>query len=189
MSFSQDQIRNSFGVLFITVSIAVFFGAVLSEIVFLNKLSFYFYPVVWIASFATVFGITIRRFKKSIVMIRNRMKNSISWNPKIKAINGISWAVPFLLIGVFPSITQFLILLGIGLGNLTTYMFMKKFSSQNNKEQLIVAVLSLLSIPIAVFVDSSLVVSQDLAIMISRILISISYGVGGVYALKTSKNN
>lgn len=187
MSYSPHKVRRAFGLLFIIVSVAVFFGAVLSELVFLYGLPFYFYPIIWIASFGTVFGISIKQFKKSILMIRHRMKNSISWNPKIKAINGLCWAAPFLLIGIFPDYTQYLILLGIGLGNLSTYVFMRKFSLQDNKEQLIVSALALMFLPVAVLVDSSLVTAQDLAIMISRILIAVSYGAGGAYALKSSQ--
>lgn len=115
-------------------------------------------------------------------MIRQRMKNSVKWSPYVSAINGICWAGPFVVIGVFPSLLQYLILLGIGLGNLSTYLIMKKFSNQDNKEQMIVGCIALVSIPIAVFIDTRLVTLQDVAVMLSRILIAISYAAGGIYA-------
>ena len=102
----------------------------------------------------------------------------------IKIINGSCWALPFGLIAVFPQYFQYLILLGIGLGNFSTYAFMRLFSNQSNKEQILVGLAALLAIPIAIEIDTSLFVShQDIAILLSRILISISYAIGGTYAL------
>jgi hypothetical protein len=83
---------------------------------------------------------------------------------------------------------QYLILLGIGLGNLSTYLMMKKYSGLDNREQLIVASISLAAAPVAVVVDSSLFAThQDIAVMVSRILIAGSYAAGGAYALLASK--
>lgn len=181
---SYIEIRKAFGFLFICVSIAVALGAILSEVVFLNKMPSYYYPIVWIGSFAAIVGIGFRKFSKVLPLIRQRMKNSIKWPKHISAINGICWAGPFILIGVFPYLIQYLILLGIGLGNLSTYLIMKKFSAQNNKEQMIVGGVALSSIPIAVLIDTSLISFQDLAVLLSRIFIAISYAAGGIYARK-----
>lgn len=189
MSSTAVNVRRAFGLLFIMVAVAVFLGAVINEEIFLNGLPFYFYPIGWIGSFAVVFGVNVRRLKRSMTMIRHRMKNSTSWGIKIKSINGLCWAAPFLLIGVFPDMAQYLILVGIGLGNMSTYIFMKKFSGQDNKEQFIVAGLALSSLPIAAIIDYSLSAAQDLAVMISRILIAVSYGAGGIYAVKTSQTS
>ena len=61
---------------------------------------------------------------------------------------------------------------------------MRIFSHQNNKEQFLVGVIALLAIPIAIEIDTSLFVfHQDIAVLLSRILISISYAIGGTYAL------
>jgi hypothetical protein len=61
---------------------------------------------------------------------------------------------------------------------------MKLYSNQSNKEQMLVGLTALLVIPLAVEIDTSLFVShQDIAILLSRLLISISYAIGGVYAL------
>jgi hypothetical protein len=179
---SSIEIRKAFGYLFICVSIAVAAGAILSEIVFLSKSPFYYYGIVWFGSFGAVVGLNFRKFGKILPLIRQRMKNSLKWSPKISAINGICWAGPFIAIGAFPSLLQYLILLGIGLGNLSTYLIMKKFSNQDNKEQMIVGVIALASIPAAIVIDATLFTLQDIAVLLSRILISISYAAGGIYA-------
>jgi hypothetical protein len=61
---------------------------------------------------------------------------------------------------------------------------MKKYSSTASQEQLIVGLISLVAIPVAVGVDMTLFVARhDIGVMLSRILISVAYGTGGVYAL------
>ena len=182
MESSSIEIRRAFGFLFLCVSIAVAAGAILSEIVFLNKSPFYYYGIAWFGSFGVVICLNYRKLGKILPLIRQRMKNSLRWSPKISAINGICWAGPFIAIGIFPSLLQYLILLGIGLGNLSTYLIMKKFSNQDNKEQMIVGLIALASIPVAIIIDITLLTLQDIAVLLSRILISISYAAGGIYA-------
>jgi len=184
MESTQYEVRRIFGLLFICVAIAVAIASIASEIVFLNNLPKYVYGIVWVGVFGIIFSLYFLSFKKRISLIRNRMKNSLSWPLYIKIINGSCWALPFALIAVFPQYFQYLILLGIGLGNFSTYAFMKLFSNQSNKEQILVGLTALLAIPIAIEIDTSLFVShQDIAILLSRILISISYAIGGAYAL------
>ena len=184
MESIQYEIRRIFGFLFICVAAAVTIASITSEILFLNQLPTYLHGIIWLGTFGVIFGFYFMHFKQKIPLIRNRMRNSLSWPLYIKIINGSCWAVPFLLIGVFPQYFQYLILLGIGLGNSSTYVFMKIFSNQNNKEQFLVGIISLLAIPIAIEIDTSLFIShQDIAVLLSRILISISYAIGGTYAL------
>lgn len=182
---SALEVRRAFGFLFICVAVAVVFGAILSEVVYLNKLPLYYYGMAWIGSFGAVVGSNFKKFAKVLPLIRHRMKNSVKWPPYISAINGLCWAGPFAAIGAFPSLLQYLILLGIGLGNLSTYLIMKKFSKQDNKEQMIVGCIALASIPVAVFIDTRLVTLQDVAVVLSRILIAISYAAGGIYARRS----
>jgi len=184
MESTQYEVRRIFGLLFICVAIAVAIASIVSEIVFLNNLPKFTYGIVWLGVFGSIFSFYFLSFKKKISLIRNRMKNSLSWPLYIKIINGSCWALPFGLIAVFPQYFQYLILLGIGLGNFSTYIFMKLFSNQSNKEQILVGLIALLAIPIAIEIDTSLFVShQDIAILLSRILISVSYAIGGIYAL------
>ncbi|HYL66541.1 MAG TPA: hypothetical protein VEU72_05260 [Nitrosopumilaceae archaeon] len=182
------EVRRAFGLLFIGVSIAVGVASILSEIVFVNKTATFYYGIIWFGSFGITFGIIFGRFRKIISSIKGRMKNSVKWSRNIKAVNGVCWAAPFAAIGAVPSFYQYLILLGIGLGNLSTYLFMKKYSGLDNREQIIVAIISLVAIPIAIVIDSSgFITSQTIAVITSRILIAIAYGAGGIYALTTKK--
>ncbi|MCE9618116.1 MAG: hypothetical protein K8Q88_07145 [Nitrosarchaeum sp.] len=184
MESIQYEIRQIFGFLFICVAIAVTIASVTSEILFLNHLPTYLHGFVWLGTFGMIFGFYFLYFKEKIPLIRNRMKNSLSWPLYVKIVNGCCWALPFILIAIFPQYFQYLILLGIGLGNSSTYVFMKLFSHQNNKEQILVGLIALLAIPIAIEIDTSIFVShQDIAVLLSRLLISISYAIGGTYAL------
>lgn len=184
MEYHQCEIRRTFGFLFICVAIAVAIASVGSEILFLNNLPSILYGFIWLGTFGLIFSFYFMYLRQKISLIRNRMRNSFSWPLYVKVINGSCWAIPFLLIVIFPQYIQYLILLGIGLGNFSTYIFMKLFNLQNNKEQLLVGLIALIAIPIAIEIDSSLFVfQQDIAVLLSRILISISYAVGGTYAL------
>lgn len=178
------ETRRAFGLLFICVSIAVGVASVISEIAYINDLPLYYYAIIWLGSFGAVFGAGAAKFRKAAPAIRGRMKTSAKWSAGSKALNGICWAGPFAAIAAFPSLYQYLILLGIGLGNLSTYLLIKKYSNADNREQLIVAVISLVAIPVAIVIDSSLFATQqDIAVMLSRILIAIAYAAGGAVAL------
>ncbi|MFB5629628.1 MAG: hypothetical protein ACE5RR_06815 [Nitrosarchaeum sp.] len=180
----QYAVKRVFGFLFICVAIAVAIASVASEIIFINNLPNYVHGIIWFGTFGIIFGVYFLRFKEKIPLIRNRMKNSLSWPTYVKIINGCCWALPFAIIGVFPEYFQYLILFGIGLGNSSTYIFMKLFSNQSNKEQMFVGIIALIMIPIAIEIDTSIFVAQqDISILLSRLLISIAYAIGGTYAL------
>ena len=119
------EARRAFGLLFTAVAISVAVAAILTEIAFLDRTPLYYYAIVWSASFGVTFGAISRKFHKSISSIRRRMKDSTKWPINAKALNGICWAGPFTLIPLFPHFYHFLILLGIGLGNFSTYILMK----------------------------------------------------------------
>lgn len=175
--------RRAFGFLFMLVSIAVGTGSVISELAYINHLPLSYIIFIWLASFGIVFGAGAAKFRKVAPLIRGRMKSSIKWSTRAKAINGICWAGPFAAIGAFPALYQYLMLLGIGLGNLSTYALLKKYSGTDNREQLVVAIISLIAIPAAATIDGLLFVThQDLAVMVSRILIAIAYASGAAYA-------
>ncbi len=170
--------------LFIAVSIAVVIASFLSEIAyFVTNPPLYYYVMIWLASFGAVFGASYRHLRKSLPAIQGRMKTSVRWSTTAKILNGISWAGPFAAITAFPSFYQYLILAGIGLGNLSTYLMIKKYSNTDNPEQMIVALVSLAAIPGAVMIDNMIAARQDIAIMLSRIFIGIAYAAGGAFAL------
>ena len=166
---------------------AVSAGSVLGEIAFLNRVPVYYQAAIWIGVFAATFGAIFPRFRKAVPAIRGRMKTSIAWPTGAKAINGLSWAAPFAAIGLFLPYYQYLILLGIGLGNLTTYIMMKKYTRANNPEQLLVSAIALGAIPAAFAIDSGLFTShQDIAVMISRLFVALAYACGGIFAFATT---
>jgi len=182
MTHSLLQIRRAFGIFFINIAILVSSGSVVSEIAFRNDAPLYYYVMIWVVLFGLIFGLQFRKFKLVFLLIRQRMKNSVKWPLQIKMINGICWALPFALIVVFPEFSQYLLLLGIGLGNISTFIFMKKFSGLNNKEQLLVGLVSLALILPAFEIDSSfLLETQDIAVLLSRLFIAVSYAIGGIY--------
>jgi hypothetical protein len=176
--------RRAFGFLFICVSIAVGTASVISEIAYLNSSPFYYYAIIWLGIFGAVFGAGLAKLRKAAPAIRGRMKSSVSWSAGAKALNAVCWAGPFAAIALFLSLYQYLILLGIGLGNLCTYLMIKKYSGADNREQLVVAAISLAAIPVVVAIDSSLFAThQDIAVMLSRISIAVAYAAGGAFAL------
>lgn len=187
MQNSPLEVRRAFGLLFVGVAISVGSASILSEIAFEHHDPIYYYGIIWLGSFAITFGAVFGKFRHILPSVRGRMKNSVKWSGQVKAINGLCWAAPFAMIGVFPPLYQYLILLGIGLGNVSTYLFMKKFSGLANHEQIIVGAISLAAIPIAVFIDTSFVSNQTIAVIVSRLMIAAAYGAGGVYALTAKK--
>ncbi|MGI0087206.1 MAG: hypothetical protein ACREBI_04530 [Nitrosotalea sp.] len=183
MQNSPLEVRRAFGLLFIGVAISVGSASILSETAFEQKDPVYYYVAIWLGSFAVTFGVVFGKFRHILKSIRGRMKNSVKWPHSVKAINGLCWAAPFAAIGAFPHLYQYLILLGIGLGNASTYMFMKKFSGLANHEQILVGAISLAAIPVAILIDTIFVSNQTLAVIVSRFMIALAYGAGGVYAL------
>jgi len=185
MEHTSQQIRHSFGILFLSVAISVAAGSILSEIVFLNYSSIdYYHHFIWLAVFGLVFGVQFRRFRLILPLIRQRMKKSTSWPISAKAINGICWSLPFVVIVIFPEFTQYWILLGIGLGNISTFVFLKKFSGLGNVEQLLVGMISIAMLPVVIGINLlGLIEHQDTEVLLSRIFISMAYATGGFYAL------
>jgi hypothetical protein len=100
-------------------------------------------------------------------------------------INGLSWAGPFLAIPIFNPFSHYLILLGIGTGNISTYLLIKYYNNYKNKEQFIVGIIAITMIPVLYLVDLLLtsVLFHQHVFALSRIFVAISYGVGGIYAL------
>ena len=181
-----NETRRAFGFLFLAVATAIGVASVLSEVAFIRRLPSFYYIAIWTATFGFTFIIFFAKARGTISSIRIRMKNSVKWPIKVKTINGLCWAGPFITIPIFIHFYQFLILLGIGLGNVSTYLCMRKYSGLDNREQMVVGLISLVAIPIAIGIDSVIAARQDIAVMISRVLISIAYGAGGIYAI-TSK--
>jgi len=182
------ETRRAFGLLFIGVSVAVVMGTLLSEVVVKYPYPAYEYVIIWLVSFGVTFGLIFRKSHRVFSSVRARMKNSLKWPIAAKVVNGFCWAAPFALIGVFPSMYQYLILVGIGLGNLSTYLLMKKYSNLDNREQMIVGFISLASILVSIGIGMTVfALRHDLAVLLSRMLIAVAYAAGGIYALALKK--
>lgn len=191
ISSSTGQGDRLFGIFFIAISIAVALASVLTEIAFLNKWPMYYSVVIWIGSFVITFIFLLYNRRNLIwSSLRVRLKNSIKWPLYAKIINGICWAGPFFIIAVLPSLFPYLILAGIGFGNISTYLLLKKYrninynkrnSSDASQGQLIVGLISLIAIPIVFEVYTMITAREDIVSLLSRYLISFAYAVGGIY--------
>jgi hypothetical protein len=196
---STSQENRLFGTFFIAIAIAVAVASIFSEIIFLNKLPSYYNAVIWIGSFILIFRFLLYKEREILwSSLQRRMKKSIKWPTRAKIINGMCWAGPFAAIPLLPSLFPYLILAGIGSGNISTYLLLKKYGdinisnsnskSNNNsgagREQIVVGLISLTAIPIVFEVQTGmLTVREDMAILLSRILISFAYAAGGIYAI------
>ena len=194
-STGRDQL---FGIFFIAISIAIALVSILSEIAFLNKWPSYYNPVIWIGSFVISFTSLLYNKRNIWSSLRNRMKNSIKWPLHAKIINGICWAGPFAAIAILPFLFPYLILAGIGSGNVSTYLLLKRYKNINynnddngsdaGRGQFIVGLISLVAIPIVFEVHTNMfTVRDDISIMLSRFLISFAYAVGGIYSIMVKK--
>jgi hypothetical protein len=197
ISSSTGQGDRLFGIFFIAISIAVALASVLTEIAFLNKWPMYYSVVIWIGSFVITF-IFLLYTRRNLIWssLRVRLKNSIKWPLHAKIINGICWAGPFSIIAVLPPFFPYLILAGIGFGNISTYLLLKKYSNINyNKHnsrdasqgQLIVGLISLIAIPIVFEVYTMVTAREDIVSLLSRYLISFAYAVGGIYDIMVKR--
>ena len=100
----------------------------------------------------------------------------------MKIINGLCWATPFGLGALIPSIHEYLILAGIGLGNLSTFMIFMINNKLKNMDQFIVGLTSIISIGIIILLYNENVIDKSSGDFLVRILISVAYGIGGIYS-------
>jgi len=100
----------------------------------------------------------------------------------IKLINGLCWAAPFGLGALIPSMHEYLILAGIGLGNLSTFIIFMVNNKIKNTDQLIVGLISLMSIGIIILLYNYDIIVKSSGDFLARILISVAYGIGGIYS-------
>lgn len=119
---------------------------------------------------------------QSLQIIRNRIRKSTGWSPIMKLINGLCWAAPFGLGALLPSIHEYLILAGIGLGNLSTFMIFMVNNKIKNMDQFIVGLISIMSIGIIILLYNDNIIAKSSGDFLARILISVAYGIGGIYS-------
>jgi hypothetical protein len=181
MSYSIGAIRRAFCIFFTSIAIGVGTSASLSELAFQYHAPNYIYPVIWIPIMAG----TILGFKQNnpdmFKAMSRRFTQSVKWSSGMKAITGICWALPFTLIPLFPDYYSYLILLGIGLGNTSTYLITRKVNGTSFTEQMIVGLVSLAALPVIILIGLSHAVSNDMLQFLARLSIAIAYGAGGSY--------
>jgi hypothetical protein len=97
-------------------------------------------------------------------------------------INGLCWAAPFGLGAIIPSYHEYLILAGIGLGNLSTFIIFMINNKIKNMDQFIVGLISLMSIGIIILLYNDNIITKSSGDFLARILISVAYGIGGIYS-------
>jgi predicted branched-subunit amino acid permease len=119
---------------------------------------------------------------KALYNIRNKIKKSTGWPTYIKIINGMCWAGPFGLGAIIPPLHEYLILAGIGLGNVSTFIIFLLINKIRNIDQLIVGLICLFSIVLIFFLFYENVIDKPAGEFLARILISIAYGIGGLYS-------
>lgn len=111
------------------------------------------------------------------------MKSSTCWPVSAKLVNCTCWAGPFAMIALFHSTYAYMALLAIGAGNICTYSLLRKYSRVSHREQYLVGILSLMFIPLTLFLNHTILNSTELAPLASKLLIAIAYGIGGFYGL------
>ena len=172
--------------------ISVWFGlsSILSHIVYVYDLSYFYYYLIW----PGCFGISLLLFLKSLLSLRkvfrDRVSTSISWPFIIKLINGLTWALPFVLIPFLQKYYPFLLLTGLSLGNISTFIFLRKYSKIYSVEQVITGSLTLSSL-FSIVVYYNYTDNYELTLFLTRVMISVSYAIGGLvgYFKNNDDNN
>jgi ABC-type Mn2+/Zn2+ transport system permease subunit len=104
----------------------------------------------------------------------------VSWPHFVKLINGLSWALPFVFIPLFQKDYPFLLLTGISAGNLSTFIFLRRYSHITNIEQIVTGVVLLSSLIGIIILYYGYSLNYEALLITSRIFISLSYGIGGI---------
>lgn len=161
--------------------ISVWFGlaSILSHIIFVYNFSYFYYYVVWIGCFAISLLLFIKPLMRMRHVFKQRVSSSISWPFAVKLINGLTWALPFVFIPFFHKYYPFFLLTGLSLGNISTFIFLKKYSKIFSIEQVIAGSLVLSSL-FFILIYYNYTDNYELILFLTRVMISISYGIGGL---------
>jgi hypothetical protein len=169
-----------FSFLFLFVSLWIGLSAILSHFVFIYGLNHSFYYVVWISSFIFSLLVFLRPLLSTRKSLRERFSKSVSWPHFVKLTNGLTWALPFTLIPFFQKDYPFLLLTGLSLGNVSTFIFLRRYSGIHSIEQIITGSVLLISLFCILILYHGHLFDYESILFTSRILISLSYGLGGI---------
>ena len=181
MNIAKNEISNNI-IIFLYISLSVFTATIISYFTPQSLNLVYIYLLIWLGCFSFFFFVFKSKIIKSFYTIRNKIKKSTNWSISLKIINGICWALPFSLGIIIPSMHEYLILAGIGLGNISTFTIFLLSNKIKNKDQLIVGLISIISIGIIFFLYNGKVIEKSDGEFLARIFISIAYGIGGIYS-------
>jgi hypothetical protein len=88
------------------------------------------------------------------------------------------------MIPIFHTAYPYLVLLGIGAGNICTYELLKRYNNESNVGQYLVGISSISFIPLLLIINYAVLQnSTEEALLVSRLLVGIAYGIGGLYVL------
>ena len=186
---NAEVVVSENGIIFVYISVSILVALIISNLFFKEGDQFPFYVLTWLGSFLGFFILFKSKITRSIVNIKKRMKTSIKWPITAKMINGLCWAGPFIF-GIFiPSIYEFLILLAVGLGNISTFLIFLKYNQLKNLEQLLVGVICILSIFVLLILYDYNLVEKIQGEYLARFFVSVAFGIGGIYSLVHSENS
>jgi hypothetical protein len=182
MGYSIGEVRRAFSSFFIGIAVGVAVASILSEFAYRYNAAALFYAIIWVGILGgTVYA--LRAMRPDIFKVMNwRFARAVNWPTGLKVTNGICWAAPFAMILVLPDYYSFLVLLGIGLGNASTYLISKRVDGISFSEQLVVGAISLGALPVIMLIGSMHIFSADLIQLFARLSIALAYGTGGMYA-------
>jgi hypothetical protein len=168
----------SFSFFFISVWIGL--SAVFSHLVFIYGFNYSFYYIIWISTFIFSLSLFLKPILSTRKLLRERFSKSVSWPHFVKLVNGLTWALPFVLIPFFQKDYPFLLLAGLSSGNISTFIFLRRYSQINSIEQIITGSVLLFSLICIIILYYNYLVDYESLLFTSRLLISLSYGLGGI---------
>jgi hypothetical protein len=169
-----------FSFLYSFISLWIGLYAILSHLVFIYGLNYSFYYVIWISVFIFSLLLFLKPLLSTRKSLRERFSRSVSWPHFVKLINGLTWALPFTLIPFFQKDYPFLLLTGLSSGNISTFIFLRRYSQIHSIEQIVTGSALLISLFCILILYHGYLVDYESILFTSRILISLSYGLGGV---------
>jgi hypothetical protein len=169
-----------FSYLFLFISVWIGLATILSHLVLTYGLSYSFYYLIWISTFIFALMIFIKPILSERKSLKDRFSKSVSWPHFVKLINGLTWALPFVFIPFFHKDYPFLLLTGLSSGNISTFIFLKRYSQIKNIEQIITGSVLLSSLIGILILYYGYSLDYESLLYVTRILISLSYGIGGI---------
>ncbi|MEM3084197.1 MAG: hypothetical protein QXU32_09700 [Nitrososphaerales archaeon] len=168
---------------FVSIAIGVVLAVLLVEVAIRYNVSLYLYPIIWIVVLSGVIFAFRLKYANMFAIVGFRFRQSLCLPFRLRLVDGICWAVLFAIITLFPNHRFYLILLGIGLGNTSSFLVMRKIVSVNFYEHLIVRLISLVTLPMVIGLHSLHLLSAHLLEFLGRLFIAFAYVAGGMYGV------